>query len=513
MMNINPISLYSISFALAFVSFYVLTYFRTRHLQNRCPQSYPIVGNLLGFLRNLHRFHDWVGELLSSSDSLTIQVNGFLGLSHGICTADPANIEHLLCSSFSNYIKGTRFKSGLDELLGNGIFNVDGELWLAQRKISSHEFNTKSLKRFIADIVESQLSNRLIPYLSSICDSGRVIDLQHVLQRFTFDNMCNVAFGVDPACLVDSEEIKTSSNSLFVRAFDYAVETSSNRLMHPFPLMWRIKRRLNIGSEKKFKEAIQIINDYALRIIQLKEQNQEGSQDLLSRFMNSSSTLKFHDEDEQRKFLRDIVISFILAGKDSTSTALTWFFWLISGHPHCERAIHNELSSSSPGTLSFDKMKDLNYLHAALTESLRLFPPVPINSRLTASSTTLPDGTYIGKGWFADYSAYAMGRMERVWGADCREFRPERWLDGNGVFRPCDHVKFPVFHCGPRMCLGKEMAYVQMKYVAAAVMSEFEVVAVDGGGCPVRMAEPPYILSLQLKMKGGLPVELRRRRK
>lgn len=169
-------------------------------------------------------------------------------------------------------------------------------------------------------------------------------------------------------------------------------------------------------------------------------------------------------------------------------------------------------SGEVPGIYSYEKLKDLNYLHAALSESLRLFPPVPINSRLTLSSDTLiHNGTYVGKGWFADYSAYAMGRMERVWGADCREFRPERWLDENGAFQPCDQFKFPVFHCGPRMCLGREMAYVQMKLVAAAIMSKFEIVAEDGGGIPARIVNPPYTLSLQLKMKGGLPVRLIRR--
>lgn len=135
-----------------------------------------------------------------------------------------------------------------------------------------------------------------------------------------------------------------------------------------------------------------------------------------------------------------------------------------------------------------------------------------MNSRLTISDDTLTSGTCVRKGWFADYSAYAMGRMEKLWGADCREFRPERWLDENGAFKPCDQFMFPVFHCGPRTCLGKEMAYVQMKSIAAAILYEFKIVAVDGGGVADRIANPPYTLSLLLKMKGGLPVRLQRRK-
>lgn len=205
---------------------------------------------------------------------------------------------------------------------------------------------------------------------------------------------------------------------------------------------------------------------------------------------------------------------FAFSGKDTTSTALTWFFWLIAGHPRCERLIYNEISTSrkNPSTsFNYDDLKEFHYLHAALSESMRLFPPIPMNSKLAVSNDTLPDGTHVGKGWFADYSAYAMGRMERLWGPDCREYKPERWLDDDGVYQPSDQFKYPVFHCGPRMCLGKDMAYVQMKCVVAAVMYEFEIEAVDGGGSAGRMVDPPYTLSLLLKKRDGLRVRLKKR--
>ncbi|XP_047321359.1 cytochrome P450 94A1-like [Impatiens glandulifera] len=485
-----------------------------------CPQSYPLIGNLIGFIRNRHRFHDWVTELLASSspDSLlTIQVNGVLGLSHGICTADPANLDHLLRLNFQNYVKGFRFRSVLDELLGDGIFNVDGDLWSSQRKIASHEFNTKSLKYFVANSVTSQISSRLIPRLTAASSDGEAVDLQELFRRFGFDNICQVAFGIDPKSSDPTSNQKVSIHSSFIKAFDSAIEISSNRFMSPVPAIWKIKRLLNIGSERTYKDCISIINSYCMSLIESREKDMEIRirEDLLSRFMMLSD-LGFRDREEKRKFMRDITVSFILAGKDSTSTALTWFFWLIAGHPRCEKSIHDELISTKTMTISskfdYDDLKKLHYLHAAISESLRLFPPIPINSKLAVSDDILPDGTRVGKGWFADYSAYAMGRMESLWGSDCREFKPERWLDVDGHFKACDQFKFPVFHCGPRMCLGKEMAYVQMKSIVAAVMQDFEVEAMDGGGCAEKMREPPYTLSLLLKMKDGFPVRLKRRK-
>lgn len=357
----------------------------------------------------------------------------------------------------------------------------------------------------------------MIPCLEAACDAGEIIDFQQVLRHFTFDNICSVAFGVDSEDLV--------GKSSFVEAFDYAVERSSERFMIPVQMVWKLMRFFNIGSERKYREAIKVIDEFAMDVIRFKEKKwemKEGendcrSEDLLSRFMGSTLDFGFEDQHEKRKFLRDIVISFILAGKDSTATALTWFFWLMSGHPRCKHLIYKELSSAVPESknwlenLKYEELKRSHYLQAALSETLRLFPPVPINSRLTLREDVLPDGARVGKGWFADYSAYAMGRIDRLWGSDCREYKPERWLDSDGVYQPVDQFKFPVFHCGPRMCLGKEMANVQMKAIAAAVMNVFDVEVVDGGGCASRMNDPPYTLSLLLKMKGGLNVRLKRR--
>ncbi|PWA55162.1 cytochrome P450 [Artemisia annua] len=148
--------------------------------------------------------------------------------------------------------------------------------------------------------------------------------------------------------------------------------------------------------------------------------------------------------------------------------------------------IRKELTNIHPPNVTFDELKTLDYLHATLSDSIRLFPPVPINSRLTINDDVLPDVTFF---------AYAMGRMERLWGSDCREFKPERWLDDNGVYQPSDQFKYPVFHGGFSMYLGKEMAYLQMKYLEVAIMYKFEVEVIGGSGTVEKMVNPPYSFS------------------
>ncbi|KAG8391703.1 hypothetical protein BUALT_Bualt01G0214800 [Buddleja alternifolia] len=119
-----------------------------------------------------------------------------------------------------------------------------------------------------------------------------------------------------------------------------------------------------------------------------------------------------------------------------------------------------------------EALEEMHYLHATLTETLRLYPAVPVDGRCAETDDTLPDGFKLRKGDGVYYMAYAMGRMPYVWGEDAQEFKPERWFK-NGIFQPQSPFKFVAFHGGPRICLGKDFAYRQMKIVSAALVHFF----------------------------------------
>nr|XP_034904444.1 cytochrome P450 704C1-like [Populus alba] len=76
------------------------------------------------------------------------------------------------------------------------------------------------------------------------------------------------------------------------------------------------------------------------------------------------------------------------------------------------------------------------------------------------------------------YLAYAKGRMPYIWGDDAGDFRPERWLN-NGIFQPASPFKFIAFHAGPRICLGKDFAYRQMKILSIALLRFFRFKLAD----------------------------------
>ncbi|KAE8701424.1 Cytochrome P450 94A2 [Hibiscus syriacus] len=464
------------------------------------PKHYPIIGSSLALKSHEEDRVQWTAQILQNSPSGTFTFHLLFGGRH-IFTANPANVQHVLKTQFSNYQKGPSSYSVLFDFLGNGIFNVDGESWKFQRQVSSHEFNTKSLRKFIQDVVDTELNGRLIPMFSGVAADENVLDLQDILQRFAFDNVCKIAFGFDPACVSPS-----SPAAEFAEAFEDATKISGTRFRALFSLSWKIMRFFDVGSEKRLRIAVSRVRDFAMKIVREKKQELADkssleSVDLLSRFLSSGLT----DEN----FATDIVISFILAGRDTTSAALTWFFWLLSKNPGVEEEILKEIKGKS-GMPVFEEVKDMVYTHACLCETMRLYPPVPVDGKTAENDDVLPDGTVVKKGTIVTYHPYAMGRMKMLWGSDWAEFKPERWLQrdegGKWSFVGRDPYTYPVFQAGPRVCLGREMAFLQMKRVAAGVLRRFKVVpAVEDG------FEPSFVVSLTSKMKGGFPVRIEER--
>lgn len=468
---------------------FVLTFF---HSDNN-PKSYPLIGSLVAFYKNRRRLIHWYTHLLSESNSQTIIVKR-LGARRTIVTANPDNVEYILKTKFSNFPKGKAFTEYLGDFLGCGIFNVDGEVWKSQRKLASHEFSTKSLREFVVKVLEEEFEKRLLVLLDNASTTGVVLDLQQVLKSFAFDTICQVALGYDPSHLDSSEAAPLDD------AFDSASMISALRGAAPVNAVWKLKRALNIGSEKKLKEAVAVVHDAVDQIIQLKkdkmkqncEENAENN--LLWRLLSAG----YDDE-----MVRDMVISFLMAGRDTTSSAMTWLFWSISSNEDVEAELLNEIMSSSE-ELVFDKLKEMKYMKACICESMRLYPPVVWDSKHAANDDVLPDGTVVNKGNRVTYFPYGMGRMEELWGKDCLEFRPDRWFDETGGLKMVSPFKFPVFQAGPRICLGKEMALIQMNYVVASVLRRFVIK-------PVRSEQPGFVPLLTAHMAGGLKVKVIKR--
>uniref|UniRef100_A0A6N2MDM0 Cytochrome P450 n=1 Tax=Salix viminalis TaxID=40686 RepID=A0A6N2MDM0_SALVM len=363
------------------------------------------------------------------------------------------------------------------------------------RKFASHEFTAKSLREFFVMTLEEEVEKGLLPILESLAATAEVVDLQELLRRFAFNMVLKVSLGIDRCCLDPSRPVPP-----LTRAFDKASEICARRGAAPLFIVWKIKKWLGIGSERQLKNAVEEIHRYVSEIISSKKEMIEKGE---NREEISRLILAGHEEE----VIRDMVINFIMAGRDTTSAAMTWLFWLLSCHPEIEKEVVKETRVLMERRLDYDSLKEFNLLKACLCESMRLYPPIAWDSKHAIANDLLPDDTPVRAGDRVTYFPYGMGRMEALWGEDCFKFKPDRWFAEANDTRQLQEVcpyKFPIFQAGPRVCLGKEMAFVQMKYVMASMLDRFKIK-------PVSSASPVFVPLLTAHMAGGLEVLVQKR--
>ncbi|XP_062001769.1 cytochrome P450 704C1-like [Rosa rugosa] len=493
----NPIFFFT---ALALVLSIFTVQVLRRKLSKRNKKYPPVAGTVLHQLRNFKRVHDYMTDLAAKYKTYRL-----LGpFRTEIYTSDPANVEYILKSNFDNYGKGRYNYNILRDLLGDGIFAVDGEKWRQQRKISSHEFSTRMLRDF-SSVIFQKSAAKLAYKLSEIATSNETIEIQDVFMQLALDSIFQVAFGVELDNMCESSEEGKS----FGDAFD---NSSALTLFRYVDVFWGIKKFLNVGSEALLRKNTKIVDDFVYKLIHTKIEHMKkednssetmGREDILSRFLRVNKT--------DPTYLRDIILNFVIAGKDTTATTLSWFIYLLCKHPSVQEKISQEVEqvtgmkkitnfSEFASSLSEDVLEKMQYLHAAITETLRIYPAVPVDAKICFSDDTLPDGFSVRKGDLVAYQPYAMGRMKTIWGDDAEQFKPERWLDENGVFQPESPFKFTAFQAGPRICLGKEFAYRQMKIVLAVLLGCFKFKMGDENRVVT------YRTMINLHIDGGLEV-------
>ncbi|KAJ8447009.1 hypothetical protein Cgig2_033578 [Carnegiea gigantea] len=486
--------------------------------------NWPLIGVLPALLKNHHRIHDIIVEVMEKG-SLTFVMKGprFTNMKL-LITADPANAQHILSKNFGNYPKGSKFKD-IVEILGDGIFNVDSEMWKYHRKMAQFLLSHPQFKQFWVEKIWKKIETGLIPILDHVAKQGLEIELQDLFGRFTFDTISTVVLDYDPRTLCFdlpnfpvSKALHDGEEAIFYR--------------HVVPAcVWKFQKWLGIGTEKKYREASKIVDNFIYGCISRKrEEMRKNSQsnackvgpklgvDLMTLYMD-----EIRDSGEigsnPDKFLRDTVLSYFVAGKETTSAALCWFLYLLSKNPHVLAKIKEELDVSMAQakdhhgdekiiwdrydilSRKFKEVGDkLIYFHAAICEALRLYPTVPFNAKTPIKPDTLPSGHKVDSSTQIIFSMYALGRMKSLWGEDSYEFKPERWILETRKFRYVPSYQFLAFNSGPRTCLGKNMSMTIMKAAVIAIISKYHIQPVRGH---------PIVpdVSLILHMRHGLKAQ------
>lgn len=455
-------------------------------------------------LINFHRLHDYMTDLATIYKTYRL----ITPFRNEVYTSDPANVEYILKTNFENYGKGTYNYDILRDLLGDGLFTVDGDKWREQRKVSSYEFSTKVLRDF-SSVIFRKNAVKLAHMLSEAANNNQSLDINDIFMKATLDSIFKVAFGIDLDSMCGSSE----EGVRFSNAFD---DASALTLKRYVDITWKIKKFFNIGSEAKLKEKVKVVDEFVYKLIQTKiELMHKGEDflfkkdDILSRF------LQINDTDP--KYLRDIILNFIIAGKDTTATAMTWLIYMLCKHPEIQDKVAKDIKEATnvkeditnveefANIVSEEALEKMHYLHAALTETLRLYPAVPVDAKICFADDVLPDGYAVNKGDMVSYQPYAMGRMKFIWGDDAQDFKPERWLDENGCFQSESPFKFTAFQAGQRICLGREFAYRQMKIFASILLGCFTFKLSDEN------ITAKYRIMINLHIDGGLDIRVSNR--
>ncbi|KAF9571291.1 hypothetical protein BGW38_008658, partial [Lunasporangiospora selenospora] len=204
------------------------------------------------------------------------------------------------------------------------------------------------------------------------------------------------------------------------------------------------------------------------------------------------------------KYLRDMLLNFMVAGRDTTASLLTWTVWYLVNHPDVADKVYNEIMDVLGPTSSpeFDHIKKLKYQKQVLNEVLRLRPPVPLNSRQSVEEDILPNGHYIPPHTTITYSAYVTHRLPQFWGEDANKFDPDRWgPERSGSIKP---FMFVPFHAGPRICLGQNLAYTTAQVALTRLLQNFVFKPVTG-------FEPKQYFDLILFSRNGMEVRVEKR--
>ncbi|PVH71768.1 cytochrome P450 [Cadophora sp. DSE1049] len=180
--------------------------------------------------------------------------------------------------------------------------------------------------------------------------------------------------------------------------------------------------------------------------------------------------------------LRSQLLNILLAGRDTTAGLLGWTFWSLVQNPEIYEKLRAAVLESfgpygeSTKTITHGGLKSCSYLQYVLSESLRLYPSVPINARSAVRDTCLPRGggpdgmspVYVKKGTEVAYFVYIMHRRKDIWGPDAHLYKPERWINRKHSWN------YLPFNGGPRVCLGQQFALTEAGYVLARMVQRFD---------------------------------------
>jgi cytochrome P450 len=391
---------------------------------------------------------------------------------------DPDGVEQVLAGDPDGYSKRTPYYAEIAAYLGNGLLTSGGKQWRQQRRTVAPLFSRRRIAGYV-DVMADE-AGRLADRWDS---AGGTVEVDATMVDFTLRTVGRVLFGadVDTAVPVIRETFPILNRHVRRRGIT--------------PL--RLPRRWPTPAQRRAAAAQRELYGVVDGIL-ARRSGQPAGPDLISLMLAARDPETGERMSQQE--IRDQVLIFLLAGHETTSTALTFTLHLLGRHPEVQAAVHREAADVLAGrTPRAEDLEGLVLTASVVKEAVRLYPPAYALGRL-AESDVIISCHRIPAGSIILLSPWATHRRPDLW-PEPERFDPSRFDPGAEAGRP-RYAYFP-FAGGVRGCIGGHFAMTEAVIAVATLIRRFEVVA--------ESAEVP--LSTDITLRPAAPVRCRVRRR
>lgn len=389
----------------------------------------------------------------------------------------PDLIETVLVRNHSNLLKDHVVRNSR-WFFGNGLLTSEGDEWKRQRRLAQPAFHRERVASY--DTIMTNYAEQMLSHWRD----GAILDVHQEMMNLALRIVVRTLFGVEAG---NAETISDALNTMMRH-------TAGVRLLLP-----PIARKLPLPGMGKVRGAVSQLNDSVSAIISKRQARAEhDSKDLLSMLITA------RDEDGSTMTateVRDQVLTFLIAGHETTALALSWTWYLLSRNPEVENKLHQELDTvlgrRPPNAAD---LPSLIYTERVIKESMRLYPPAWSLAREAAKEFEV-ERYRIPAGANLVMSQWILQRDPRFF-RDPDNFEPARW--GSEASQQLPRFAYFPFGGGPRQCIGAGFAMMEAVLLLATIATRFRLRVVDDH--PI-VAVP----SFTLRPNNGIRMELKQR--
>jgi cytochrome P450 len=349
-------------------------------------------------------------------------------LSHTWVFNHPDVVRRILISNHRNYAKGVGFDR-IKILLGNGIIVSEGEFWKRQRRMMQPTFHRRILAQFDQYIVSA--NDRLLRTWQTKCDRGEPVNVTDDMSVMTLEIVLRVIFG---------DDLETMQGATGENPFAVLTEEPARDLKFAY----------------RFRKLAALIDACVARRRAAGCGSAGEHPDYVSMLLTARD--KETGAGMTDKEIVDEITTLIVAGHETTASALNWTWYLLGEHPDVEARLHAEIDAFPESTVpTLQAMEALPYSNQVIREAMRLYPPVWVISRKTIEADTL-GGFTVPAGTDVFFSPYFVHRHPQFW-AQPERFMPERFSSADDE-RP--KLTYLPFSAGAHHCIGETLAIFEM---------------------------------------------------